>query len=245
MKWDTPAVENSCFTLLIYWPLLLFLSLSLSFSLARFFSEENHCYSDLIDAQRFSEKTLPMDTLDVQEQLADQRRGRYVRVSDVDRRQLIDAYKKNEDFIALAKKLNIKRSTGKTRRETNLLIVFYREQNDETIAACQRGSYSYETVHEERKNVRYTRAMLGEWCTRSNAFLISVYTRKKIEGDSIISTRNKLERERRHPPARVSGRLFGIRVCWGLEVNTFVFPMKRIPFAEASPLSLSPLHSLD
>jgi hypothetical protein len=55
-----------------------------------------------------------MDVLDVQQQLAaDQRRGRYVRVSDVDRRQLIDAYKKNEDFIALAKKLNIKRSTGK------------------------------------------------------------------------------------------------------------------------------------
>lgn len=49
----------------------------------------------------------------MQQQLADQRRGRYVRVSDTDRRQLIDTYKKGEDFIALAKKLNIKRSTGK------------------------------------------------------------------------------------------------------------------------------------
>lgn len=58
-----------------------------------------------------------MDPLDIEQQLAaDQRRGRYVRVSDTDRRQLIDAYKKNEDFIALAKKLNIKRSTGKNKR---------------------------------------------------------------------------------------------------------------------------------
>lgn len=48
-----------------------------------------------------------------QQQFVDQRRGRYVRVSDTDRRQLIEAYKKGEDFIALAKKLNIKRSTGK------------------------------------------------------------------------------------------------------------------------------------
>jgi hypothetical protein len=54
-----------------------------------------------------------MNSLDIQQQLADQRRGRYVRVSDVDRRLLIDTYKKGEDFIALAKKLNIKRSTGK------------------------------------------------------------------------------------------------------------------------------------
>lgn len=54
-----------------------------------------------------------MNPLDIQQQLADQRRGRYVRVSDVDRRLLIDTYKKGEDFIALAKKLNIKRSTGK------------------------------------------------------------------------------------------------------------------------------------
>lgn len=53
-----------------------------------------------------------MNALDIQQQLADQRRGRYVRVSDVDRRLLIDTYKKGEDFIALAKKLNIKRSTG-------------------------------------------------------------------------------------------------------------------------------------
>lgn len=53
-----------------------------------------------------------MNPLEIQDQLADQRRGRYVRVSDVDRRQLIDTYKKGEDFIALAKKLNIKRSTG-------------------------------------------------------------------------------------------------------------------------------------
>ena len=55
---------------------------------------------------------LMMNPLDIQQQLADQRRGRYVRVSDVDRRLLIDTYKKGEDFIALAKKLNIKRSTG-------------------------------------------------------------------------------------------------------------------------------------
>ena len=61
-----------------------------------------------------------MNPLDLQQQLADQRRGRYVRVSDVDRRLLIDTYKKGEDFIALAKKLNIKRSTGK-RREIFLL----------------------------------------------------------------------------------------------------------------------------
>lgn len=54
-----------------------------------------------------------MDVLQIPEQFLDQRRGRYVRVSDTDRRQLIDAYKKGEDFIALAKKLNIKRSTGK------------------------------------------------------------------------------------------------------------------------------------
>ena len=58
-----------------------------------------------------------MDCLDIEQQLsADQRRGRYVRVSDTDRRQLIDAYKKNEDFIALAKRLNIKRSTGELRK---------------------------------------------------------------------------------------------------------------------------------
>ena len=56
-----------------------------------------------------------MNSLDIQQQLADQRRGRYVRVSDVDRRLLIDTYKKGEDFIALAKKLNIKRSTGKSK----------------------------------------------------------------------------------------------------------------------------------
>ena len=43
-----------------------------------------------------------MNPLDLQQQLADQRRGRYVRVSDVDRRLLIDTYKKGEDFIALA-----------------------------------------------------------------------------------------------------------------------------------------------
>jgi hypothetical protein len=58
-----------------------------------------------------------MNPLDIQQQLADQRRGRYVRVSDVDRRLLIDTYKKGEDFIALAKKLNIKRSTGEKERE--------------------------------------------------------------------------------------------------------------------------------
>jgi len=54
-----------------------------------------------------------MNPLEIQQQLVDQRRGRYVRVSDTDRRQLIDTYKKGEDFIALAKILNIKRSTGK------------------------------------------------------------------------------------------------------------------------------------
>jgi hypothetical protein len=54
-----------------------------------------------------------MNQLEIQQQFVDQRRGRYVRVSDIDRRQLIDTYKKGEDFIALAKKLNIKRSTGK------------------------------------------------------------------------------------------------------------------------------------
>ena len=54
-----------------------------------------------------------MNILDLHQQFVDQRRGRYVRVSDTDRRQLIEAYKKGEDFIALAKKLNIKRSTGK------------------------------------------------------------------------------------------------------------------------------------
>jgi len=55
-----------------------------------------------------------MNPIDLQQQLADQRRGRYVRVSDVDRRLLIDTYKKGEDFIALAKKLNIKRSTARS-----------------------------------------------------------------------------------------------------------------------------------
>ena len=59
-----------------------------------------------------------MNPLDIQEQLADQRRGRYVRVSDVDRRLLIDTYRKGEDFIALAKKLNIKRSTGRKRERS-------------------------------------------------------------------------------------------------------------------------------
>jgi dimeric dUTPase (all-alpha-NTP-PPase superfamily) len=54
-----------------------------------------------------------INPMDMQQQLVDQRRGRYVRVSDIDRRQLIETYKKGEDFIALAKKLNIKRSTGK------------------------------------------------------------------------------------------------------------------------------------
>ena len=54
-----------------------------------------------------------MNPMEMQQQLVDQRRGRYVRVSDTDRRQLIETYKKGEDFIALAKKLNIKRSTGK------------------------------------------------------------------------------------------------------------------------------------
>jgi hypothetical protein len=54
-----------------------------------------------------------MDPVEIQQQFVDQRRGRYVRVSDINRRQLIDAYRKGEDFIALAKKLNIKRSTGK------------------------------------------------------------------------------------------------------------------------------------
>ena len=57
---------------------------------------------------------LEMQQQQQQQQLVDQRRGRYVRVSDTDRRQLIEAYKKSEDFIALAKKLNIKRSTGKS-----------------------------------------------------------------------------------------------------------------------------------
>lgn len=59
-----------------------------------------------------------MNPIDLQQQLADQRRGRYVRVSDVDRRSLIDTYKRGEDFIALAKKLNIKRSTGKKKQKT-------------------------------------------------------------------------------------------------------------------------------
>ena len=59
-----------------------------------------------------------MNPLDIQEQLADQRRGRYVRVSDVDRRLLIDTYRKGEDFIALAKKLKIKRSTGRQRERS-------------------------------------------------------------------------------------------------------------------------------
>jgi hypothetical protein len=54
-----------------------------------------------------------MNPSEIQQQLVDQRRGRYVRVSDIDRRQLIEAYNKGEDFIALARKLNIKRSTGK------------------------------------------------------------------------------------------------------------------------------------
>lgn len=68
----------------------------------------DHIFNPLLDQDR-----LIMNPLDIQQQLADQRRGRYVRVSDVDRRLLIDTYKKGEDFIALAKKLNIKRSTGK------------------------------------------------------------------------------------------------------------------------------------
>ncbi|CAF1230720.1 unnamed protein product [Rotaria sordida] len=55
-----------------------------------------------------------MNSLEIQQQFIDQRRGRYVRVSDTDRRQLIDTYKKGEDFIALAKKLNIKRSTARS-----------------------------------------------------------------------------------------------------------------------------------
>ncbi len=63
-----------------------------------------------------------MNPLDIQQQLADQRRGRYVRVSDVDRRLLIETYKKGEDFIALAKKLNIKRSTGKKEKERFSLV---------------------------------------------------------------------------------------------------------------------------
>jgi hypothetical protein len=57
-----------------------------------------------------------MNSLEIQQQLVDQRRGRYVRVSDIDRRQLIDTYKSGGDFIALAKKLNIKRSTGKKKK---------------------------------------------------------------------------------------------------------------------------------
>ncbi|CAF0800072.1 unnamed protein product [Rotaria sp. Silwood1] len=55
-----------------------------------------------------------MNSLEIQQQLIDQRRGRYVRVSDTDRRQLIDTYNKGEDFIALARKLNIKRSTARS-----------------------------------------------------------------------------------------------------------------------------------
>ena len=70
-------------------------------------------FSSLMQFFNISDKErLIMNPLDIQQQLADQRRGRYVRVSDVDRRLLIDTYKKGEDFIALAKKLNIKRSTG-------------------------------------------------------------------------------------------------------------------------------------
>ena len=65
-----------------------------------------------------------MNPIDLQQQLADQRRGRYVRVSDVDRRLLIDTYKKGEDFIALAKKLNIKRSTGKDETKKQKKIFF-------------------------------------------------------------------------------------------------------------------------
>jgi hypothetical protein len=65
-----------------------------------------------------------MNPLDIQQQLADQRRGRYVRVSDVDRRLLIDTYKKGEDFIALAKKLNIKRSTGEKEKRRNISIAY-------------------------------------------------------------------------------------------------------------------------
>ncbi len=57
-----------------------------------------------------------MNSLEIPQQLVDQRRGRYVRVSDTDRRQLIEMYKNGGDFIALAKKLNIKRSTGKKKR---------------------------------------------------------------------------------------------------------------------------------
>jgi len=63
-----------------------------------------------------------MNQLEIQQHLVDQRRGRYVRVSDIDRRQLIEAYKKGEDFIALAKKLNIKRSTGKRTRFLTKII---------------------------------------------------------------------------------------------------------------------------
>ena len=165
MKWDTPAVENSCFTLLIYLPCLL----------ARFFLRKSLMFwSDRRWSLFFTEKTVPMDVLDVQQQLADQRRGRYVRVSDVDRRQLIEAYKKNEDFIALAKKLNIKRSTGK--RKVNLVIVSHLKRNGETLVTCQRCSYSYYKIEKERtreKNVRYTRLMLYERCTRSTASLMS------------------------------------------------------------------------
>lgn len=79
-----------------------------------------------------------MDVLHIPEQFLDQRRGRYVRVSDTDRRQLIDAYKKGEDFIALAKKLNIKRSTGKRR----MLAI-----NDKQVMIC---FSSYKLVYEIR-----------------------------------------------------------------------------------------------
>lgn len=58
-----------------------------------------------------------MNPLEIQQLVIDQRRGRYVRVSDADRRQLIETYKKGEDFIALAKKLNIKRSTGNINKQ--------------------------------------------------------------------------------------------------------------------------------
>ena len=64
-----------------------------------------------------------MNPLEMQQQLVDQRRGRYVRVSDIDRRQLIDAYRKGEDFIALARKLNIKRSTGKRNKSFSLSLL--------------------------------------------------------------------------------------------------------------------------
>jgi hypothetical protein len=64
-----------------------------------------------------------MNSIDIQQHLVDQRRGRYVRVSDIDRRQLIDTYKNGDDFIALAKKLNIKRSTGRKNKQTNGLLL--------------------------------------------------------------------------------------------------------------------------